>query len=651
MSGRMRFGTITAASALLGGILIGPALAAGATAPPALDPGYVSDVSGVLDESEEARLEQLLGDLAAKDGRPELYVVLVPRFEDPANALAWADDTAQRNNLAPDQYLLAIATEGRTLAISAEYGGDGVAAGPLSEARVLDVENALGADHLAHDDWAGGIEYVAGEFDEVPWPWWVWMLGIAALAIVIFLVVQLVLFIRRRVALSRELRSLDGQRRRAARLLVQADEAIRTSAQELGFVTAEFGEETTAEFAVVLDRCREQLREGFLLLEKLEDSEKDTLQETRSWTESIIRLCGEIDGRLEGRKRELEALRALTASAPATLNRLTAARAEAAEVQAATIGRLASLTAAFDPVDLIGVADNADEIERRLRDADVRLEALRAAVSARKPKAISDGVHEIERLLAEVSDLHDAVDAQAETLSARAVEAASTPESASSPLGSGIDRAAAAVRAAESSVQARAGQVSAFALSRLQLAQSRLAEARSAQVGSEESTQLAASAQAAAEQVQSLVGSPVARERSRFVRPAQAAADRPLMFDTPASASSAAPRRSLTYEERDGTGAKAVWGGFGGGFVGFISSIGVADDAPGIVIMFVLGGIVLGALSGAFGRSDGGSSSGWGGSSSRSWGGSSRSSSRSSGGSSRSSGGSRSSGRSGGRRF
>jgi hypothetical protein len=296
--------------------------AAHAETPPELDQGYVTDLSDVLDDAEEAQLEQQLGELASAEGRPELFVVLVPDFENPGNALTWADETALRSNLAPDQYLLAIATDGRSLAISAEYGDDGVAAGPLSESRVLDIEDELGAEYLADDDWVGGIGYVADEFDEVPWPWWVWVLGLAGLALIIFLVARLVIFLRRRAALAAELRTLEGQKKRAAHLLVQTDEAVRTSEQELGFVTAEFGEETTTEFAAVLTECRGRLQEAFQLLERLQDAQEDSPDDTRSWTDAIIRLCGQVDDDLEGRYRVLASLRALADGAADTLTRL-----------------------------------------------------------------------------------------------------------------------------------------------------------------------------------------------------------------------------------------------------------------------------------------------------------------------------------------
>jgi hypothetical protein len=271
---------------------------------------------------------------------------------------------------------------------------------------------------------------------------------------------------------------------------------------------------------------------------------------------------------------------------------------------------------------------------------------LQKAVDARKPRAITQAVHEIERLLAEVKDLRDAVGAQADALAARSAPPAEA-------TGSIIDRAKAAVHAAEISVQARPGEVTSFPLMRLQFAQRQLAESLAA-AGTEDSARQAASALSAAEQVQSLVGASMAPESGRFTRSVQPPDSGPVMYDSPARATERSEwRRPRVYEEDDGTAGKAVWGGVCGGGLGFFSSMSVADEQPGLILLFVIGGAVIGALSGAFGGNGGGSSSsssGWGGSS-RSSSSRSRSSRSSSSRSFSSSGGSRSSGRSGGRRF
>ncbi|MCD1268141.1 hypothetical protein B5M43_004655 [Microbacterium sp. MEC084] len=660
-----------ATAALAGALALAP-LAAHAEPPGDLDPGYVTDRAGVLSASEERRLEQRLEALASAPDRPELYVVFVDDFTSPSNALQWADRTSLQNNLAADQYLLAVATEGRALAISAEYEG-----GPLRESRVLEIEDRLGSEHLADDDWVGGVEFVADEFDEVPPPWWVWLIGIGAAALLVFLIVQFVLLGRRRAARALELRTLAGQRRRASIALVRADEALRTSEQELDFVTAEFGEDATREYAQVLAEGRERIDRAFELQRRLEDATEDSPADTRSWTDEILAACAAVDRELERHRDSLARLRALATDAQATLERLERSRAEADRLVASAAERIATMSAAYAPARVAPVADNASEMRRRLEAADEWLGRLRDAVARRRAAQISAAVHEIERLLAEATALHTAVEAHAATLGVAAASGApavdsaavggdlghgpsalpSSPGAAGEPTGDReLDRAASAVRTAEATVTARAGRVSAVALGALRQAHAALALARAA---------LATDAAAATGH---------ARDAVRHAETALTAAgirsdERPGRRRARAFGSNgaeASPTRSA--DEDDGAGGRALWGAVSGGAVGLFSSLGVADEsdgAAGIVLLFTLGGVVLGALSGLFGDGEGGgSSSGWGGSSSSgswsrsysrsSFGGRSsggRSSGRSSSRSSRSFGGSRSSGRSGGRRF
>ena len=67
----------------------------------------------------------------------------------PGSAETWANDTAERNNLGPTQYLLAIATEGRSYYLSAD------SAGPVPEGRIASIEQDDIAPRLQADDWAG----------------------------------------------------------------------------------------------------------------------------------------------------------------------------------------------------------------------------------------------------------------------------------------------------------------------------------------------------------------------------------------------------------------------------------------------------------------------------------------------------------------
>src|SRR5690606_18285347 len=100
----------------------------------------------------ELRLQDL-----ASEGEADLFVVFVDDFTDPPNAQQWADAVAMDNGLGPQQYLLAIATEGRNYYISADEEG------PISSSRVTEIEQNI-QPYLSDEDWAGAIDRAASEF-------------------------------------------------------------------------------------------------------------------------------------------------------------------------------------------------------------------------------------------------------------------------------------------------------------------------------------------------------------------------------------------------------------------------------------------------------------------------------------------------------
>lgn len=60
-----------------------------------------------------------------------------------------------------------------------------------------------------------------------------------------------------------ELVPLEELQRQASSSLVQTDDALKTSEQELGFAKAQFGDEATAEFETVLAQARADLDKAF----------------------------------------------------------------------------------------------------------------------------------------------------------------------------------------------------------------------------------------------------------------------------------------------------------------------------------------------------------------------------------------------------
>ncbi len=103
------------------------------------------------EEQVESRLQELTDNSSA-----DLFVVLVDDFTDPSDSVDWADQVANDNRLGPEQYLLAIAVEGRSLYISADSSG------PLSDGQLAAIEDAI-APLAGSGDWVGAITLAADE--------------------------------------------------------------------------------------------------------------------------------------------------------------------------------------------------------------------------------------------------------------------------------------------------------------------------------------------------------------------------------------------------------------------------------------------------------------------------------------------------------
>ena len=133
------------------------ASAASATDPVTLDSGYVTDDADVLSASEEDAVEARLQTLS-DNSSSDLFVVLVDDFTSPSDNVAWADTVAESNNLGSEQYLLAIAVDGRSYYISAAPDG------PLSDSKLDDVEDKI-QGLAAQEDWEGMIVLAADEIE------------------------------------------------------------------------------------------------------------------------------------------------------------------------------------------------------------------------------------------------------------------------------------------------------------------------------------------------------------------------------------------------------------------------------------------------------------------------------------------------------
>ncbi|BDV30128.1 TPM domain-containing protein [Microbacterium terricola] len=365
----------------------GTASAAWATDPVPLGSAYVTDDVDVMSPAEEATANDRLGQLFSDTGI-DLFVVFVDDFTNPADRQQWADAVAQENGLGQTQYLLAVATDGRQFYISAD------STGPLSESELTEIEADV-KPLLSENDWAGAIDAAAYGFESAADG----ASGVTGIVVTVVIVaaaaVVIWLFVRRRrraaggpgpAAQPTGIDAVDTRElaRRAATALVETDDAVKTSEQELGFARAQFGDAATVEFEAALAAAKENLQQAFGIQQQLDDGTPDTDQQERAWYADILDLLDAANRGLDEKAADFDELRKLEQDAPAALSRIRAERDTAAGGIDAAAAALAGLTAAYAPEALATVADNPQQARDRIAFADQQLAAAQAAIAADK---------------------------------------------------------------------------------------------------------------------------------------------------------------------------------------------------------------------------------------------------------------------------
>jgi hypothetical protein len=390
------------------------ASAATATSPVDLGSSHVIDQAGVLGGSKgsvETAVDKLYSDAGI-----DLYVVYVDDFTSPSSAEDWASSTAERNNLGPTDYLLAVATQGRSYYLSADSSG------PLSQSQVADIEQKDIEPALHNSDWAGagiaaaqGISSAAGGGGGSGWGF-VWFLIIAV--VVVGLILFFVLRARRKspkkvaggAADPLAGLSITELERKAGSALVQTDDAIKTSGDELGFAVAQYGEDAAAPFKVALGTATAQLKQAFQLKQKLDDATADTDEEKRAWNTQIIQLCDQANGALDEQAKAFDELRDLGKDAPAAIDKVqkeAAATADRVEKAQAT---LASLAEKYDDAALTTVQDNPAQANERLTFVTAAIADAQQKITAGDASHAAVGIRAAEEAVDQAQLLVDAVD-------------------------------------------------------------------------------------------------------------------------------------------------------------------------------------------------------------------------------------------------
>jgi uncharacterized membrane protein YgcG len=391
----------------------------------------VFDDADVLSDAEEDAADARLRELADSAG-VGVWVVYVDEFTDPTSSEEWANAAAELNGLGPNQYLLAIAVDSRQLYLSADDSG------PVSFDQIATIEQDYVIPALGGSDWAAAVDAVAEGFTEVSGgsnPSSPGVSNVLTIALVVIVVVVIVVLIIVIVAVRRRKNRgaspgsqpqvpIEELARQAGSALVSTDDAIRTSEQELGFATAQFGEQATLEFSAALANAREKLTQAFTLKQQLEDTTPDSEEQARAWNTEILRLTDEADTDLDEKSAAFDELRALEADAPAALQRARAGRDAAASGVDAAAANLQSLRATYAPEALDTVDDNIDQARSRVAFADEQLTAADKALSEGDRGEAAVSIRAAEDAVEQAVVLENGVDALSADFAAAESQAA-----------------------------------------------------------------------------------------------------------------------------------------------------------------------------------------------------------------------------------
>lgn len=194
----------------------------------------------------------------------------------------------------------------------------------------------------------------------------------------------------------------------ASRALVETDDAVRASGQELGFAMARFGQSAAAPFSAALQSARSELAAAFKLRQKLDEGNQPE-SARRGMLAEISARCAEANRLLDEQSEAFGQLQNLQARAPAIKAEVDAHISQ----QTARLGRarnmLDQLTAKYTASAVLTVAANPGQAAERLAFARGRLAAATQVLASESADAAVDLLQSAESAADQACDLLDGI--------------------------------------------------------------------------------------------------------------------------------------------------------------------------------------------------------------------------------------------------
>jgi uncharacterized membrane protein YgcG len=434
---------------LMAGLLVAPG--AGAE-PPLRLATQLTDNAGALSPQQRTNVLSAL-DKLYNERRIKLWVVFVEDFSG-QNALGWAQRTMTMSDFGDDDALLAVATVDRAFAFQVPSTVTTISSSDADDIRRNSITPAL-----RRDDWAGAAISAANRLNTEPqaasgmsWP-----ALVIAVGVVLVLAGLLWWWSARRRAKRRKaefeaakrvdptdpnalaavpLEALDELSRS---IVVDVDNAVRTSDAELQLAIEEFGPKQTEAFSQALTNAKTALAQAFNVRQILDDAVPETPLQRRDLLTRVVVAAANADRELDSQSTAFDQLRDLVINAPTRLDGMTQQMVDLTARMTPSQQTLDTLHQQFDAHALSSVAGNVDAAKERLAFADRSISSARGLVSrpATDQTALVDAVRAAESALGQARTLLDAVDGAASDIN-RAI--AGLP-AAITDIQAGIDQA------------------------------------------------------------------------------------------------------------------------------------------------------------------------------------------------------------------
>ncbi|MER5873926.1 TPM domain-containing protein, partial [Streptomyces sp. NPDC002044] len=407
--------------------------------------GQITDRVGALGDRRDSVTAAL--DRLYADRRVQLFVAYVRDFSG-RSAQSWADATAEKNGLGQSDVLLAVATGDRQYAYSADT------ASGFTEEQLATVARTAIEPALRQNDWAGAAIGAADGYNAV-----LGGLPVAAPTItpgpadpgggesghtgagdfVLPVVAVGAAGALGAYAYTRRKRRGDGPGRgtstgqgwgeagagrpplpeldsRAKALLVETDDAVRTSTEELGFASAQFGDEAAAPFTAAVEYAKNELTHAFRLRQQLDDAYPEDDATRRRMLDEIVARCTEASRRLDAESADFDRLRDLEKNAPQALATVELHFRALAGRTTTAVATLTALAGRYADSASAPVAANPEQAEDRLLFATTSLGEAHAAVDAGDNGRAAVHVRAAEGAVDQAATLVDAVERRAQEL-------------------------------------------------------------------------------------------------------------------------------------------------------------------------------------------------------------------------------------------